>query len=542
MIVSRAVASALPDPEDRLRVWFELGVRGLGPRRSSGKRSELLLSLTNELRDLGVPQSVTGQRRWPGTLGGQGVCSLCGKTRHLTGRIEEALFCAGCWRTHPMVVSPCARCGVADYLSRAGLCPGCGSRDKITAVLNETQLETQPALRAVRDALLRADGRYLKHMVAKGGPWELLKSLINNQDAITHEALDTIGSPQATQALRSFLVAHSVLPERSDDLHSFEGWVRKRAEQIVRNDDQRAFVGYARWRHLRHARSRVLSPAQQAWRRRELTIISEFLDALNDVGLSLRTAKQADIDRWLTGGNSDRRKVRAFLKWGKSNALTHARVPPAPTGQKLAARVQWLEDKQIELLRRVFDRSENLDPGVRLAAGLVLLYGFRAHQIASLQLDRISAGNGSVSLRFGADPLCLPPELGEYAAQAALQRSITRFGGAEEEPEWLYPSPIHGRPVRPQTLSRRLATNGFPPELLRGTAIGQLAMHLPPAVLSRLTGLNRTTAARWSGAVSASSARNLPDIAPGKALAKGRLDEPTMDLPTSHGGAGPAPG
>jgi hypothetical protein len=133
------------------------------------------------------------------------------------------------------------------------------------------------------------------------------------------------------------------------------------------------------------------------------------------------------------------------------------------------------------------------------------------HQIANLRLEDITLRNGSVSIRFGPDPLQLPQALGKYARQQAQNlRTITRFGGADEDHEWLYPSPIHGQPVTAAHLARRLTAIGLSAEALRGTALGQLALQLPPAVLARLTGLSKATATRWYAAVSAGNARNRP--------------------------------
>jgi hypothetical protein len=52
---------------------------------------------------------------------------------------------------------------------------------------------------------------------------------------------------------------------------------------------------------------------------------------------------------------------------------------------------------------------------------------------------------------------------------------------------------------------------GLEPAPARSTAMGQLAMHLPPAILARLTGITLARAAVWHAATSASQARNLPD-------------------------------
>ena len=507
MVVSRAVASALPNREDRLRVWFELAARGLGPSRSSGRRSKLLLALIAELRDLGVPQSITGQRHLPGAVGANGDCDLCGKSRQLNGRWNGELLCANCWRKHPQAVRPCTRCGGLEYLSRDRLCRACRGRDKIAALFTDGRVEAQPSLMNVRAALLAAEGGYLDNMIEGGTAWRLLRSLVEDENAITHEALDTLGSPSDTKVLRSFLIAHRVLPTRDDHVRAFETWIERSAQTIARADDRKAFIGFARWRHLRQARQNFLTEAQRAWRRRELTIIRELLAFLHDLGLGLRTATQSAIDQWLAQGNSDRRRVRAFLYWCRTNAVAVSLRVQSHAGPGLPVPAALLEHEQRALLRRILDPAQLFDPGTRLAAGLVLVYGFRVHQIAKLRLEDITLRNGSVSIRFGPDPLHLPPVLGEYARQARNLRTITRFGGADEDHEWLYPSPIHGQPVTAASLSRRLTAIGLSAEALRGTALGQLALQLPPAVLARLTGLSKATATRWYATVSAGNAR-----------------------------------
>lgn len=60
VVITRAVAAALPDPDDRLRVWFELGIHGLVPNNQSGRRSLKLLALVQELRRAGVQLFLRG--------------------------------------------------------------------------------------------------------------------------------------------------------------------------------------------------------------------------------------------------------------------------------------------------------------------------------------------------------------------------------------------------------------------------------------------------------------------------------------------------
>lgn len=124
MDVSRTVAWSLPDRGDRLRVWFELRIRGLAPSRAAGKRSPLLLALTDELRNLDIPHKAFGQRHLPGTHGAAIFCGQCGELRTMAGRIHGQALCAGCRRKHPEIVRPCTRCSLREYLSKDKLCPG----------------------------------------------------------------------------------------------------------------------------------------------------------------------------------------------------------------------------------------------------------------------------------------------------------------------------------------------------------------------------------------------------------------------------------
>jgi hypothetical protein len=91
-----------------------------------------------------------------------------------------------------------------------------------------------------------------------------------------------------------------------------------------------------------------------------------------------------------------------------------------------------------------------------------------------------------------------------------MARSVARFGGMGKDHEWLFPGPIHGRPVTTSTMGRWLRSIGLEPAPTRSTAMGQLAMQLPPVVLARLTGITVARAAVWHATTAASHARNLP--------------------------------
>lgn len=509
MDVSRAVAWSLPDRSDRLRVWFELKVRGLASSRAAGRRSPLLLALTDELRELDIPHKVFGQRHLPGTHGAQITCDHCGELRTMAGRTHGQALCAECRRKHPEIVRPCARCPVWEYLNKEKPCRECRAKDALDDALTDIA-QSWPVLKVATDVLLAADGLHVHASLARGKLPLLLRELKEGRATVTHDGLDSLGQDAATRRLRSFLVAHGALPERNEDLLSFEAWVDDQAASIGDPGDRMAFIRYARWRHLRQARNGVLSPAKWAWRRKELKMVHAFLGFLHEQNLGIRSARQRDVDQWIVRGNTYRGNVRMFLKWCRATGINTGLEAQYPQPTPLAIPSASAESERAQLLRRSMDPDGIEDPGLRLAAILVILYGFRPHQIAALRVEDITFHNGHAMIRFGPDPLQLPVQLTEYARQAKADRVIKRFGGDGEENYWLYPGHLHGRPIVPHTLSSRLAAIGISAKTVRGAALGQLALQLPPAVLARLTGLHRLTATRWYATVSAGTARNLP--------------------------------
>ncbi|KRE61763.1 hypothetical protein ASG92_20445 [Arthrobacter sp. Soil736] len=93
----------------------------------------------------------------------------------------------------------------------------------------------------------------------------------------------------------------------------------------------------------------------------------------------------------------------------------------------------------------------------------------------------------TIYICFGPEPLQLPKTLEIHARAAIAACSVARFGGIGEDHDWLFPGPIHGRPVTTSTMIRWLSAIGLEPAPARSTAMGQLAMQLPPVILARLT-------------------------------------------------------
>ncbi|PTT59387.1 hypothetical protein DBR22_21945 [Arthrobacter sp. HMWF013] len=381
----------------------------------------------------------------------------------------------------------------------------------MNALFSAERLAARPELIGIRDALLAADGAYLYEFMKKTtSPWSVLHRLVAGNEPITHDAVDAASRP-GTSLLRSLLVDTGVLPERNERLVAFETWIERTALSIIDEADRRTYLGFARWRHLRRARQHTtLTTAQAAGHRRQLTYVRNFISALHAQGITMSTAGQAAVDAWLAGGPPERACIKAFLQWCRTNGINKNLTVASPRPSPLPAVLLLPEHQHHALLVRVLDSKESIDPALRLAASLVLLYGIRNYELAALSLANIITTAEGVWIRFGPEPLHLPAGLARFAREAVSARSVTRVGRTTDDQQWLFPGLFPNQPIDPRTLSSRLAAVGIKPEKTRSTAMGQLAQQLPPPILARLTGIKASTAVRWSAAVAASYARNTP--------------------------------
>jgi integrase len=435
------------------------------------------------------------------------TCTDCGRARRVHGRAAGAPYCQHCYAKNPVSFRDCTRCGNHAYLNADGLCDRCTATDKINALFPGDLVAANPNIQALRDACLAAEPVTILRAFRRKGSTEMLRALLGNPQNISHTTLDAMGSHAATRAVRSLLVEHSVLARRDEHLAQLEAWIDNAAAGVTDPRDRRAFTQFARWRHLRvlRKRSTPASYGQATSRRWELQMIIDLLTWTRTHGTTLAALTQHDVNRWLTAGTHDRHRIKAFLQWTHRNGYSQSiTITTSHDRTLIAAGIN--DDDRWDLLQAVF-ADTTAAPGTRLAVALILLYGVRLHRIAALKLSDVTRRDNLIHIRLGSDPLLLPDELGPLAESAARDRTANRMFGAAQDNEWLFPGSIAGYPISVDALTSRVKTLGVSPRLARKTALASLAIQLPPAIISRLTGLHVTTAARWAEAVAASSAK-----------------------------------
>jgi hypothetical protein len=150
------------------------------------------------------------------------------------------------------------------------------------------------------------------------------------------------------------------------------------------------------------------------------------------------------------------------------------------------------------LARRIVNEP-GIDPGVRLAGALAVVYAQPLHKISRLTTEDVVVRDDTVSVRCGASAVELPEPLAGHARELlAIRRREPRKARIVDDPGWLFPGADPGRPIGQAALGDRLRRHGLRPGAHRLAALHQLAAEMPPALVADLLGISPTTANVWS--------------------------------------------
>jgi hypothetical protein len=152
------------------------------------------------------------------------------------------------------------------------------------------------------------------------------------------------------------------------------------------------------------------------------------------------------------------------------------------------------QHQRLAVLQRVI-AGEELPPGVRVAACLVLLFAQPVSRIVRLTIDDVRDGDGHVAIRLG-DPASPVPEPLAGLLLEYIQTLSGTTTDANQDPKWLFPGRWPQRPMSPTTLRDYLREIAVPAERGRAAAIRQLVLQAPPPVIARALGYHDTTATR----------------------------------------------
>jgi len=423
-----------------------------------------------------------------------GPCPGCGDTKILAFLHDQQRVCATCAGQPPRFA--CKQCGREDH-QHGRRCAVCVLRDRVAALLAGPDGQTHPGLAPLGDALCAVDRpkSTLHWLQYSHGP-AVLRRMALGEIAVSHAGLDALPRTKSLDYLRDLLVALGVLPAQVVEFERLDPWLRDLLTTLS-PDHVRIVQPYATWHVLRNARAKAnrgqLTPSAAEHARANIHGTINFLTFLTDRSRTLATARQVDLDDYLTDHHGRARHLNGFLNWARQRHLMgDLRTPP---WQRTTPEVTLTDDDRWAAVARLL-HDETLNLVVRVAGLFVLLYGQPLTRICRTTPDQIDHEHQQVTIRFGDDPVVLPAPLDNLVLALLDRRGHASIAG--QPTRWLFPGGHPGRHRHAGTFRRQLAKVGIMLHPARNAAMVQLAAEIPAPVLADLLGLRPHTAVRWA--------------------------------------------
>jgi len=429
-------------------------------------------------------------------------CAGCGNVRPVRGGTTASPLCGTCIAPASLPHA-CPGCGERTQ-HRSRRCARCSLRQRLDELLRCDASTIHPRLQALHDNLAGNDRPdTVLDWLNKNTAAAILAELAAGQRPLTHAALDELPDSKTIRHLRSVLVATGALPPRDEHMIRLEHWI---TAIIAGRDDpgeRQLLHRYATWHALRRLRRRAgdqhVTHGQAVTVQRHVRAAITLLDWLTARGLGLGTARQGDLDTWLTSDHATHhREAGNFVRWARRQKLT--RLDFAATRWDGPIGIIDTEARWHHARRLLHD--DTLKPEDRVAGLLILLYAQGPAAISRLTLDHVHAGEQHVQLRLGREPVVLPEPLGALLLQLAASRRGHAALGDQGTSPWLFPGGQPGQPISAYRLAERLRQLGLRPGPARSTALFGLAAELPAALLARLLGIHISVAVAWQRASS----------------------------------------
>lgn len=480
--LGRAIVNAAPTAFARLELLAELtaGHRYRGPRPG-------LQSLDHELSALGLPR-VSERVAAAHPLRSSPTCAHPDRT--VAGIVHDARYCEYCWRRAPQTRRPCVRCGRLDHTNRDGLCKPCRAADAIERLFGPNVERRRPELLPLQAHLHASRPQYILQAIKAGGVWGTLERLIALPAPLTHESIDTLATPAATAHVRSLLVSVGVLPARDEHAAKLQRWAQAHLSALPHRADQLAVTVFIRWNQTRRRRGPHTTVTQAANDKRELRIVLDFIHFLNQRSQTIATATQTDLDLWMTTAATDSFRIRGFVRCCASSRINRYLIPPTKERHSFQIGGSLGAENEAALHKAFTDAS--LDPRIKLAIVLIIVYGIRTHRIVNLRLRDLSS-DGRHRVRLGRDWLELPPAVAPQIRTIHANASLAHHSADA----WLFPGYRHGRPLSPSTLAANLRQLGISPARAHQASTANIISQVPPIVVARLLGVSPSTASDW---------------------------------------------
>lgn len=322
----------------------------------------------------------------------------------------------------------------------------------------------------------------------------LLKALLDERLELSHDALDAAQPEQAARLLREQLVDVGVLEPRDAEWAAFDRWLDAFLVGHP-NDVTKVLVPFCRWEipaTLRLSIRRYGVTDQSFGRaRRACRSALDFLSFLDERGIVLADASQADLEAYLEINPHRIRALRVFFRWLRSTRRApRLRFPP----DRLAALSTYYTPQEHRNWLARFTEDDSLSRRARITGLLVATTGRPASAVAKLKRSQlVVTASGGVKVALGKTPI----ETEEPLA-SLLKEQLSEPRQWDLTSDWLFPARFKANGhADDSSFVRDLQVLGCSIVALRGAAMLHLASALPLGPLRDLTGVSLVAARRW---------------------------------------------
>lgn len=439
-------------------------------------------------------------------------CAGCGQERQVRGGTLDQPLCAACTRNDPGFWHSCPNCGQPGRI-RSGRCARCAVHQRLRDILGDETGRIHPHLQALHDALAATERTNTVIAWLDSASADVVRGL-DAGEQLTHAALDELPDGKPVEHLRSVLVAIGSLPPRDEHMARLEQWITRIVAERPDAEERKLLHRYATWHVVRRLRGRLrgadTTRGQSAAARMNIRGAIVLLDWLTAHDLTLATARQGDLEAWLTRPDATHRDSAGnFVRWARRQKLTRLDFAAVkwggPTGI-IDTEIRWQQARRLL-------HDATLKPEDRVAGLLVLLYAQTASRIVGLTLEHVHASDDGVRLQLGSEPVLLPEPLAGLVRQITATRKGHASIGDPGASPWLFPGGRPGRALSAFRMAERLNQLGIRPGQSRSAALFQLATDLPAGMLAKMLGIHITVAVTWQRASSGDWTAYAADVA-----------------------------
>ncbi|WP_159736774.1 hypothetical protein [Arthrobacter sp. 9V] len=404
-------------------------------------------------------------------------------------------------------------CGECAGVGKSGCCHGCGGDqqklhgvycakcllpDKVRGLITDQNGQPHPKLKPLETYLLREDGnaQTILTWVLRSPMAVVVKAMATGNTAISLRAVAELPNARATGYFAALLMEAGVVPVDNFDRVRLEVWQRQFFASLTKPDERSLLQRYAAWAvNPQFSNEAHLSKTDESSRYRQskahLIAVTEFLQHLDSLGLSLESTPQRLFDNYVVTHRRGRAALTPFIRWARNQRLTRLRSEYLP--QRSPGVTAVSEDQRWEWVKYLLN-ADDLGFAARVGGLLMLLYGITATRVVTIQLDDLDIDSDTIRISLGSDPIELPEAMTSLVRQ--LLDSARRASTGEHI--WLFAGRKPGRHLTTAAMTEPLRRRGINSRAGRSTAMINLARDIPPAVLASLLGISIHTATRWS--------------------------------------------